>query len=131
MIQIIELLEAIYQYAKDIHYTARGESFYSVHLLMDRVADGIHDQIDSIKEVAYLGDNNLPPKSSEILKVVAAYIPELSDNTTDNIGRLEDLISKALDAIAMEEGTTIANDNLLGGIAESLTLKRGLLWQQK
>ena len=35
MLDILARLTAIKHYAKDIHYNAKGDSFYAVHLLMD------------------------------------------------------------------------------------------------
>ena len=131
MITLIEYLTAIREYAKDIHYHAHGESFYGIHLLMDRVSDGIYDTIDRIKEVCYLGDINEVPQSKEILKVAIAYIPDITDDNKDNIGRLSDLIARTLDHIVTLKGDSPAKDAILDSIAENLQLNRGLLWRCK
>ena len=131
MITLIERLIAIREFAKEIHYNAHGESFYGIHLLMDRVADGIYDAIDTIKEVCYLGEITQPPKASEILKVAAAYIPELADDNKDNIASLENLIAQALDDVKSLKGDSPAKDAILDSIAQDLQLKRGLLWRSK
>lgn len=131
MITLIERLEAIKNYAKDIHYHAHGDSFYGIHLLMDRVADGIDEQIDTIKEVCYLGAIQEVPSSSDILRVAAAYVPEITDDIKANIGRLSDAISQAIDDVERLKGTSSAQDSVLDTVAQSLQLKRGLLWRQK
>ena len=133
MITLIEYLTAIREYAKEIHYHAHGDGFYGIHLLMDRVADGIYETIDKIKEVCYLGEINDPPRSSEILKVAAAYIPDITEENADNIGRLSDLVARTLDHI---QGLKVYQDSpaksaVLDAIAEDLQLKRGLLWRCK
>ena len=131
MITLIERLEAIKNYAKDIHYHAHGDSFYGIHLLMDRVSDGIDEQIDTIKEVCYLGAIQEVPSSADILKVASAYIPEITDDNKENIGRLSDLIAQTLDDVERLKGTSPAQDSVLDTVAQSLQLKRGLLWRQK
>ena len=130
MIQLIEQLEAIRHFAKDIHYHAHGGEFYSVHILMDRVAEGIVEQIDNIYEIGFLGKMNNAPKSADVLKIASAYIPEIDDDTNENISRLLDLITTTINTIQELIGDDPAIDNMLGNIAESLTQKRGLLWRQ-
>lgn len=131
MITLIELLEAIKNYAKDIHYHAHGESFYGIHLLMDRVYDGLDDKIDQIKEVCYLGAIEEVPPSKDIIRVAAAYIPDITEDNKANIGRLSDLIARTLDEIARLKGDSAAKDAVLDAVAEDIQLKRGLLWRCK
>ena len=131
MITLIEYLIAIREYAKEIHYHAHGESFYGIHLLMDRVADGLYDTIDKIKEVYYMGDITDPPLASEMLKVAAAYIPEVTSSNEQNLRNLGDLIAKTLDHIGGMDPSlqNRATNAILDGLAEDLQLKRGLLWK--
>jgi len=133
MITLIEYLEAIRQFAKDIHYRAYGEGFYGIHLLMDRVADGLSDKIDAIKEVCYMGAGQPTPTSKEILRVAIAYIPDYKPETKDNLWQLCELIQKGLDhasSLVSDESTDVADANLIGGIAEDLKLKLGLVAHQ-
>lgn len=129
MITLIEYLTAIREYAKDIHYHANGDGFYGIHLLMDRVADGIYDTIDTIKEVCYLGEIQEVPQSKEIMKVAIAYIPDITEYNKDNIGRLSDLIARTLDHIATLKSDNQSKNAILDSLAQDLTLKRGLLWR--
>lgn len=129
MLDILARLTAIQQYAKDIHYTAKGDQFYAVHLLADRVADGLDDFSDSIKETHYLGGGELPPQSKEILRVAEAYIPVLTDTRTD-LTRLAGLISSTLDALGETMGNGRADASLLDNIAQDLKLKLGLINRQ-
>lgn len=128
MLETLAKLVAIRETAKDIHYSANGDSFYGIHLLMDRVADDINDQIDSIKEVCFLGENALPPKSEEILKKAIEHIPS-SENWKANLLMLQQLIFDTIDSIedVASKSSSLADENLLGGIAESLKLKLGLI----
>lgn len=125
MIDTLARLVAIRETAKDIHYSANGDSFYGIHLLMDRVADDIDSQIDSIKEICFLGVNTLPPKSHEILSKAMDFIPN-SDNWKANLVVLQQII---IDTITHIEALDLdmADANLIGGIAESLKLKLGLI----
>lgn len=129
MLDILARLTAIQQYAKDIHYTSKGDSFYAVHLLADRVADGLDDFLDSIKETHYLGGGELPPQSKEVLRLTIAYIPVLTD-TRENLTRLGSLISSTLDALGETMGNGRADASLLDNIAQDLKLKLGLINRQ-
>lgn len=136
MKDIISKLLAIYHYAKDIHYTANGHDFYSIHKQMDEICDGIHDQIDSIFEVCYLGTGKTPPTSYEILKVATAIIPE-ENNRKDLIElngihliELLDLISNtigAIEDIKKQYITYGGEQSLFDDIQKSLLQKKGLL----
>lgn len=129
MLDILARLTAIQQYAKDIHYTAKGDSFYAVHLLADRIADGLDGFSDSIKETHYLGGGELPPQSKEILRLAIAYIPVLTD-TREDLTRLGSLISSTLDALGETMGNGRADASLLDNIAQDLKLKLGLINRQ-
>lgn len=129
MLDVLARLTAIQQYAKDIHYTAKGDSFYAIHLLMDRVADGLDDFSDSIKETHYLGGNELPPQSKEVLRIAIAYIPVLTD-TREDLTRLGSLIGSTLDALGETMGNGRADASLLDNIAQDLKLKLGLINRQ-
>lgn len=129
MLDVLARLTAIQQYAKDIHYTAKGDKFYAVHLLMDRVADGLDDFSDSIKETHYLGNGELPPQSKEVLRLAIAYIPVLTD-TREDLTRLGSLISSTLDALGETMGNGRADTSLLDNIAQDLKLKLGLINRQ-
>jgi DNA-binding ferritin-like protein len=129
MLDILARLTAIQQYAKDIHYTAKGDSFYAVHLLADRVADGLDDFSDSIKETHFLGGGELPPQSKEVLRLAIAYIPVLTDTKSD-LTRLGSLISSTLEALGETMGNGRADASLMDNIAQDLKLKLGLINRQ-
>lgn len=129
MLDILARLTAIQQYAKDIHYTAKGDSFYGIHLLMDRVADGLDDFSDSIKETCYLGSGDLPPQSKEILRIAAAIIPVITEDKED-LERLGNLIRSTLQELNNIRDTDRADNSLLDNIAQDLKLKLGLINRQ-
>lgn len=125
MLDVLSRLTAIKHYAKDIHYNAKGDSFYAVHLLMDRIADDLDGFIDSINEIYYLGAGNLPPQSRDVLKVAEAYIPSVID-----IQFLKNLISTTLDVLDSVKDENRAVNSLLDSISQDLKLKLGLLNRQ-
>lgn len=132
MIDTMSRLLAIYHYAKDIHYSARGESFYGIHLLMDRVAEDINGQIDSINEICYLGKGHAAPSSKDIMKKAYENMPEFWSNTKENMGELENLIGGTIENIIemIENGSdnmTSPEASLLDDIAKTLMLKKGLI----
>lgn len=132
MSEILARLLAIYHYAKDIHYSARGESFYGIHLLMDRIADGIHGQMDSINEVCYLGKDKEAPMSTIILQSAMAKMPEMWSGNRENLEELCDLIGGTIENIIemIQNGSdnmTSPEASLLDDIAKTLMLKKGLI----
>ena len=129
MLDILARLTAIQQYAKDIHYTAKGDSFNGIHLLMDRVADGLDNFSDSIKEICFLGNGDLPPQSKEILRIAAAIIPVITEDKED-LERLGNLIRSTLQELNNIRDTDRADNSLLDNIAQDLKLKLGLINRQ-
>ena len=127
MLELLALLTAIKQYAKDIHYNARGESFYGIHLLMDRVADNLDSFSDAIKEVCYMGAGDEPPASRDILKYAIAYIPVIGEDNKASLTLLDNLIIKALEKVESIKDTDRADNSILDSIAQDLKLKRGLV----
>lgn len=132
MMDTMARLLAIYHYAKDIHYSAKGESFYGIHLMMDRIADGIHEQIDSINEVCYLGKGHVAPSSKDIMKKAYENMPEMWSGNMENLEELRDLIGGTIENIIemIQNGSdnmTSPEASLLDEIAQSLMLKKGLL----
>ncbi len=128
MLDILARLTAIKHYAKDIHYNAKGEQFYAVHLLMDRVVDGLDDFIDSINEVCYLGAGDVPPSSREVLRIAGAVIPVITES--GNLERLIGLIKSTLSELEGIKYSDRGDDSLLDAIAQDLKLKLGLLNRQ-
>lgn len=124
-------LTVIKNLAKDIHYQSHGEAFYGIHILMDRVADGLDQYIDDIKENLFLGRRILPPSSKEIFRVAEAMLPELSTDNLEMVRVLRDFISGTLENIyeLVTNTTELMNGDisLLDDISKDLRKKLGLL----
>lgn len=125
--ELLCLLEAISNYAYDIHYTAKGRYFFSDHLFSERLSDV--DVKDDFIETFYLGKSEEAPSSADIARKVAALTPQITDNTQDNFKRLRDLIIRALMLIQKYDGTK-GEEDILGAIAHILQRHNGLLYRQ-
>lgn len=126
---LIILLIALQNYAKDIHYNSNGDAFYSKHLLSDRVAENIDDYIDNIKETIILARIGKPLSSSEYLKRASEKIPTIS-NDTENFNKLRLLILETLSLIEKIDDMSVGESNLIGNIAENLQNSLGLINRQ-
>lgn len=128
--KLICYLVAIANFAKDIHYTCRGEAFYSKHLLADRIQDGLYDFIDQIKETCLLGNDILPLPSGEYLAMAMNLLPPLENDDKKNFQAMQKLLIDCL--VLMQEmltdnNTARAEVSLVDGIAQDLQQKLGLV----
>lgn len=128
--KLIEYLLAIANFSKDIHYSAKGESFYSKHLLADRISENIYDYIDSIKEIFFLAADKEPLASGEYLSRATSLIPQIEQEDTGNFRALSVLIVSTLQHIEELKDLTVGESNLVGGIAENLQTSLGLINKQ-
>lgn len=119
---LITLLTAIENYAKDIHYNCCGESFYGQHLFADKCAEKIKDYVDQLKEVCLLG-HKIKPLSSLI------YLRRASDKIPfdPSFRFLRDLMNDALNQIEYITNIAKADENLLGTIAQDIQNNVGLI----
>lgn len=125
--ELLCLLEAISNYAYDIHYSAKGKFFFSDHLFSERLADV--DVADDFIETLFLGESEDAPESADIARKVADLTPEVGKNTQANFKKLRNMIVKALMEIENYKGTKGAED-LLGSVAHILQRHNGLLYRQ-
>ena len=131
--RLLVILYAIKFYSKDIHYNARGEIFFSDHLLADRVVDDLDNIIDDINENLYLGFEHNAPTSKEVLKAVEQALPPVPTDIHQAWKNLYGLITDGLNII---EGIEADYDmpplnSLLDTTADLLQKKRGLVWRRK
>lgn len=125
-------IQAISNYAYDIHYSARGSFFYSDHLFSERVGDveEISEVKDDLIETVYLGRGKEAPLSEDISSRVAEITPEVSKDTQTNFKRLRDLIISALVDIEDLKELTRGEEDLIGSLAHILQRHNGLLYRQ-
>ena len=133
MQELLSRLTAIHHFSKTIHYKSEGESFYGDHLLADRLGDGLDGFKDSINEVCFLGEGVPTPLSKDVLEGAIKFLPDEKKKCFELLGEMDDLIVDTLEHIqdltgSKDEGKlSVGEENLLGGIAEDLQLKHGLL----
>ena len=128
--KLIEYLLAVANFAKDIHYSAKGDSFYSKHLLCDRISENIYDYIDSIKEIFFLAADKEPLPSGEYLSRATSLIPQIAEDDKTNFTSLSILLESALQDIEKIKDLTKGEENLIGAIAENLQASLGLVNRQ-
>ena len=136
MEQLFELLKTLYLirfYAKDIHYNAKGESFWSDHLLADEVFDGIDDFIDQVNENLFLGFEKSAPKSKDILALVVENMPPMPTDINQAWKNLYNLINDVINIVGTIENQfdIPALNALLESIVDNIQKKRGLIWRRK
>ena len=127
---IIVKLMVIANFAKDIHYTCKGEGAYGKHLLADLVHDDIDDFIDKLKENAILGQHELPLPSKQYLKMASEQTPDVSENDVTNFNTLASVIDDLRKALETTETKTRGVASLFDNIGEHLDKAYGLIWLQ-
>lgn len=126
---IVHLL-AIANFAKDIHYNCKGEAFYSMHLLADRVQENIYEYIDGIKETFFLAADIKTLPSKEYLMQASYIIPDVTGTDKEDFKELKKLITDTLRLIQNLNSMSIGEENLIGNIAENLQNSIGLINRQ-
>ena len=122
---LIAYLFAIQAFAKDIHYSASGEAFYSKHLLADEVYKGIDEQIDALIETCIM-PYDLPKHIVKYWEEAAYFIP-VGKVDFDGLG---DLLTKAIYEFNNIGLTDNSDCSLIGDIAKDLQRKLGLITRQ-
>lgn len=128
--KLICYLLAIANFAKDIHYTCKGEAFYAKHLLADRIYDGLYEFTDQIKETCLLGNDILPLPSGEYLARAMNLLPSVTDDDKSNFQSIQKLLINCLvlmQEMLKETDTPRAEVSLIDGIAQDLQQKLGLV----
>ena len=131
--KLICYLIAIQNFAKDIHYSCKGDAFYGKHLLVDRIYDGLDDFIDGIKETCLLGNDILPLPSGEYMARAMNLLPPLEQDDKKNFQAMQKLLIDCLvlmQEMLQETDTPRAEVSLVDGIAQNLQGKLGLVNRQ-
>lgn len=128
MNELIALLIAIKEFAKDIHYTVHGLTMYGNHIFADFIHEDIDNFIDDIKEDCLLGKGLRPLASKEYLQKAISILPEsLLNDDKDNFTSMLGIIDNALDAINKMDNLSKGDENLIGAIAQRLQKIKGLI----
>lgn len=125
--KLICFLLALANFAKDIHYSCHGESFYGKHLFADRIQKNLYEFIDQIKEICILSNDEEPLPSGEYLLKATSYIPAKAADDRENFKSMQALMLNTLTHIESMDGLTIGEENLIGNIAQDIQNNLGLV----
>lgn len=99
MHELLARLYAVQILADDLHYRSEGLSFYALHLLADRVKDGIAEDIDGLRETFFMGEMKVnPPRTWESM-TEASEIAKAITNDANGEGTNHDLVFRLRDAV--------------------------------
>lgn len=123
-------LQAISNFAYDIHYNARGNDFYENHLFAERIGDQYETSAfkDEIFETVFLGRGKDVPASKEIESGVLVLTPESQKNEEADYKLLRGMITACLEDIENLSGLSLGEGDLFGRIASVLQRHNGLLF---
>lgn len=130
--KLIAFLFAIQAFSKDIHYSAKGEAFYSKHLLADEIYKGIDEQIDALIETCILPSGYIPKRIFDYQKMASAFGSNFQTDWEDSSFEiLKNVLDAVLCFIQKEFQNSIgANKALIDNIAQDLQRKLGLITRQ-
>ena len=128
---LIALLVAIANYAKDIHYNCGGSAAYSKHLFADLLEDDLYTFIDEIKENVFLSNGQEPLSSRVYLTAASLLIPPV-DVPSDFLKfvKIKNLIDKCSELLETFGGVGRGANALLDDIAGHMDKCKGLLHLQ-
>lgn len=131
MFRVLCFLLAIQRQAKEIHYHAKGDCFWSDHLLADRIYDGLDDLMDEIQENYYLGKEEEAPSQKDLLIEASEEVNDASGDIKMDFEHLDSLIVACIARIESitedDENLTAGDNDLLGRICSDLQKKHGFL----
>ena len=130
MEQLLCLLIVIQRVAKEAHYRAFGETFWSDHLLADKVFDGLEDLMDEIQETYFMGEEEANPTQKRIYAYASSMMPESWGSLKDLFVILDGFVMQGIllaSELSKASAITAAESDLLGRICSNLQQKHGFL----
>lgn len=125
MIDILVKLVALYGTLKNLHYSAHGHAFYSIHKLADDMSDHLLDFVDEIQENYFMGQGNKTVNTGNLFSFSSAQIV---DGTPEDCLRASlQLINELLDLIT--ELNTPAVEDIFSRLSNELYKNRGFILQ--
>lgn len=131
MFRVLCFLLAIQRQTKEIHYHAKGDCFWSDHLLADRIYDGLDDLMDEIQENYYLGKEEEAPSQKDLLIEASEEVNDASGDIKMDFEHLDSIIVACIarieSIIEANKNLTAGDNDLLGRICSDLQKKHGFL----
>lgn len=142
MNEILAQIVAVKILSQELHYHASGCSFYALHLMADRVKDGLDEDMDALRESYYMGQLMSPvPCTCELYEAGVKKARDIWQSVSDD-GATENkrLVLRLKAAVHMlfcqiEELKNNAASNplcsgvvaVLDGISQKMLVAHGLL----
>lgn len=128
LFDILVMLKVIKGTSKDLHYTAQGLMFLTVHELADKIGEGLDDYIDDLIEVGWLGAGLEAPTAQSIHEAAARALKAERLTQIELLMRLRFLNQSLLEQLDLcSNGAAAGVANLLGGIAQDIQQRVGFL----
>lgn len=128
---LLALLWALKFSASDLHYLAQKDNFYGDHKFADELRENINEWIDKINEICFLGEKENAPYSKDIILLAKDFIPPMQEDVTNQFKNVGELVKDILVYIQkMSDKTSTGEQNLIGGIAQDLQQRYGLIWRR-
>lgn len=109
---ILTMLMVIDWFCNDVHYQSKGDTFYALHLLADRVRD-FGSAEDDFKETYYLGQKGqFPPSDATIAQYAIAEYQKIAERSEGCLMRLLD----ALDVLVHQVEVCKKDAGLAAGV---------------
>lgn len=123
MVELLGKLLALYGTLKNLHYSASGIAFYSVHTMADEMCKNILDYIDEIQENNFLG-NGLPAVNFDVISQIAS--DESVSGTVDEClrGSLA-LITNILEIMEEQKSTSV--EDIFSRLSNELYKNKGFV----
>ena len=123
MKDILVRLYMIFGIAKDLHYSSSGSNFYGLHLMYDRIADGLIDAADRIQESYFLARNLPAIPASEIFLQAASHPDSTGSVLRETITSTIYTIDEMSKSPELSEG----DKSMIGDISAELAQKLAFL----
>ena len=131
MEKLLSMLYALRFGVSDVHYYVKGDDFWGDHKFADDLRSDIMEWIDQINEVCFLGSQKETPYSKDIITDSLQYIPVKTQDSELLFRNVRELIFDILSHIeSLLPDSTAGEANLVGGIAQELQQRYGLLWRR-
>ena len=128
LFDILVMLKVIKGTSKDLHYTAQGLVFLTVHELAGKIGEGLDDYIDDLIEVGWLGAGLEAPTAQSIHEAAARALKAERLTQTELLMRLRFLNQSLLEQLDLcSNGAAAGVASLLGGIAQDIQQRVGFL----
>lgn len=141
MNEVLSMIVAVQILCDDLHYRAKGNCFYALHLLADRVKAGLDQDLDALREAYYLGEKTVePPCTCEIYRIAISKVDAIRQNIVcDGVDMNKCLVLRLKDAVhnlfcyiemakeAAKTEFTSGTVSILDGISAKMLVAHGLL----